>query len=347
VTCFFCHSVDGVDGSHNNPLRLADDDVMRGSIVDPVDNPAHHAAHSPFLDRDRPESSQLCGACHDIVLPNKLHLERTFAEWQGSIFGNGSTQILNCGNCHMAGSSGLAADFAGVKLREVHDHSMPAVDVALTPFAQMEQQLALVKNEVKSGIIAQVCVGATLDKTPITVVLENGFAGHNIPSGATQDRRLWVQLKAFEGDKEIFASGVVPDGTPVTSVAATDPNLWLLRDKLLDKDGKEVHMFWDAHSIESELLPQASSPTDADHQRQRIYQVPLNAGLVDRVELTMFMRPMGLDVLQDLVASGHLDQKYVAAMPTFVALETIEWTAAKLGNGKKTGCYPKDPFSNL
>ena len=26
ITCFFCHAIDAVDGSHNNPLRLAQDD---------------------------------------------------------------------------------------------------------------------------------------------------------------------------------------------------------------------------------------------------------------------------------------------------------------------------------
>ena len=35
VTCYFCHSVTGVEGTHNNPLTLADDGVMRGGITDP------------------------------------------------------------------------------------------------------------------------------------------------------------------------------------------------------------------------------------------------------------------------------------------------------------------------
>src|SRR3954471_21936029 len=35
VTCFFCHSVASVDGTHNAPITLANDNVMRAAIRDP------------------------------------------------------------------------------------------------------------------------------------------------------------------------------------------------------------------------------------------------------------------------------------------------------------------------
>ena len=36
ITCYFCHTVEAVEGAHNNPLALADDLVMRGAYADPV-----------------------------------------------------------------------------------------------------------------------------------------------------------------------------------------------------------------------------------------------------------------------------------------------------------------------
>jgi hypothetical protein len=345
VTCYFCHSVESVDGSHNNPLRLAQDNSMRGAIREPIENTAHLSSYSPHLDRDSPASSSLCGSCHDIVLKNQVHLERTFSEWQASLFGPGKGQTLNCGNCHMEGSSGLAAEYPGVKLREVHDHSMPAVDIALTPFPQQAEQRALVEMEVKSGIIAQICVGATLSTTPVTVVLENSFAGHGIPSGATQDRRLWLQLQAFSKDELIFESGRVEKEQPAVDVAEKDPNMWLFREKALDATGKELHMFWRAEKLEPNLLNAPALLNDQEHQRNRLYEIPLNDGIPDRVVVTMFMRPMGIEILKDLTENGYLNASYQKTIPTFVALNPIEWTAAKLGEGKSTGCFPTDPFS--
>src|SRR6266851_8099700 len=34
VTCYFCHNVDAVIGTHDNPLHLADDTTMRGEYAD-------------------------------------------------------------------------------------------------------------------------------------------------------------------------------------------------------------------------------------------------------------------------------------------------------------------------
>jgi hypothetical protein len=334
VTCYFCHTVDSVDGAHNNPLRLADDDVMRAAIADPVESSAHHSGYSALLDRDSPASAAMCGSCHDIVTPKGVHLERTFSEWQNTQFGNGAVPLLSCSNCHMPGYQAPAADAPGVKVREVHHHSWPAVDVALTPFAEMEAQLALVEDELDSALVAQLCVSPPLASTDIEVVLENAFAGHSFPSGAAQDRRAWVELLAYVGDSVIFESGVALEGEPVAEL--DDPALWLLRDRIFDEQGDEVHMFWEAASYQSELLPQATAP-GAPHTVSRVYSVELGSGTPDRVTLRVLLRPMGLEVLQSLVASGDLES--MPAIPTFVLVDTIEWT---LAGGY--GCVPEGVF---
>jgi hypothetical protein len=59
VTCYFCHTVDRVEGSHNNPLHLANDAIMRGEYADPVKSTAHRSAHSNLHDRDRLESATI------------------------------------------------------------------------------------------------------------------------------------------------------------------------------------------------------------------------------------------------------------------------------------------------
>src|SRR5437879_3477013 len=80
VTCYFCHSIESIDGTHNNPLRLSGDGVMRASIADPFEKGTFHgSAYSPLLDRDRAGSAAACGSCHDIVTPHAAPIERTFA----------------------------------------------------------------------------------------------------------------------------------------------------------------------------------------------------------------------------------------------------------------------------
>ncbi len=335
VTCYFCHSVSAVEGEHNAPLVLADDGVLRGGIAEPVPNGAHASAYSELLDREQLASATLCGSCHDIVTPapHNLHLERTFEEWRQSLFSNPvPDQQQTCGNCHMAGRDGVAADFEGVFLRRVHDHKMVGVDVALTPFPEMEAQRAQIQRDLDTTVRAELCVVERAGETAITVGLENQGAGHGFPSGAAQDRRVWVELTAYDATEAVvFESGVVAEGEPVTAVELGDPNLWRLGDRIFGEAGQEVHMFWEAASVESELLmpPTASAPSDpawTDIHRSRTYLVPTT--LPARVTLRVLVRPMGLDVLQSLVDSGDLDEEYLTKIPTFsLGLAALEWTA--------------------
>src|SRR5215472_14046440 len=34
VTCFFCHTIDAVNGTNDNPLHVSDDNAMRGPLSD-------------------------------------------------------------------------------------------------------------------------------------------------------------------------------------------------------------------------------------------------------------------------------------------------------------------------
>jgi hypothetical protein len=61
VTCFFCHTIDAVTGSHNAAVSLSGDLVMRGEVTNPVENSAHASAYDPLHDRTQLASAGLCG----------------------------------------------------------------------------------------------------------------------------------------------------------------------------------------------------------------------------------------------------------------------------------------------
>ncbi|MEX1362907.1 MAG: multiheme c-type cytochrome, partial [Nannocystaceae bacterium] len=174
VTCYFCHTTESVEGTHNNPLVLSGTRTMLGAISDPVESDAHASAYSAFLDSSTLESSQMCGSCHDVVTPAGIHLERTYAEWQESFFsdvdpltGGPAVFGLSCGSCHMGPpTDGPIADAPGVRAdRRRHAHGMPAVDVALHDWPSAElgpqlraEQLEGIEFQRKSALCASVCV---------------------------------------------------------------------------------------------------------------------------------------------------------------------------------------------
>ena len=334
VTCYFCHNAESVDGTHNNPIRLANDKTMRGSIRDPVESPAHPTAYSELTDGGEFASADLCGSCHDIVLPSppapaEVELERTFREWQDSLFGpNVAPEVkLTCNSCHMFPKKRPAAEKEGLDVpqRTVHTHDFAAVDVALTPFPQMGRQRDLIQEFLDTTLRVDICVEELPGAAIARVTLDNVAVGHFWPSGASQDRRAWVELRAFDAaGTELYSSGVVGDSETVTEVGG--PDLWIFRDTLFGADGQEVHMFWETASLTSTTIPGpvTNDPSDeAFYITHAIREFPspgsgnVIAGAVDRVTVKVRMRPMGFDVLDDLVGSGHLDRAVRDEMPTF------------------------------
>ncbi len=318
ITCAFCHRVDGIgDEPFNNPLTLSDeDDLMRGGIEDPVRTRAHRSMHAPLQDREDRSSAQLCGRCHDVVTPAGVHLERTLVEWEESVFAqDGPSLPLTCGNCHMPGTDGPSTNDTSLPSRRVHDHSMPGVDVAITEFPQRAEQLALVQDELDSVLVGEVCVQPNAGIFSIEGWLENAGAGHAWPSGSGQDRRVWLEVVAYDAaGAEVFSSGVVADDQPVTELA--DPWLWVLRDVMTNAKGAEVHMFWEAADVSSNLLP-AAPTLDPAFFHGLPFEYPAVVSLPARVELRVLMRPMALEVLQSLVDTGHLDGALLAEFPTY------------------------------
>ncbi len=334
VTCYFCHNVVGVDGDHNNMLRLANDTTMRGGIRDAVKPSAHGVEFSPFFDRNDPKSSRLCGSCHDIVTPKGVHLERTFREYSESLFSKPGPSFDTCVGCHMDGREGIVADDPSVRVpqRTVHEHLWPGVDVALTEFPDREAQRIAVECALANGSRI-----FNLDANPIgefRVTLETN-AGHSQPSGSALDRRMWLEFIAYDDDdKVIYASGDTADGELEEKPVGTpghDPDLWMMRDRIYDESGKEVHMFWEAAPSEKYPegfttygLPARKDLTPA-HTLERTYQIP-SLQLPARVTVRVRMRPMGMDVLQDLVDSNDLDPNLLKEVPTFTLHGTaVEW----------------------
>jgi hypothetical protein len=371
VTCYFCHNIESVDATHayNAAVTLANDNVMRGEITNPVANSVHQAKYSELHDEAKPESATLCGACHDIVSPVGGAIERTFTEWQHSAFSglddagpidpNNATTCAQSG-CHMVQSAGKVAIAApGSTLdggapptnRYFHAHDFPAVDQAVTPFAtpalEATEQSRILTN-LQNGLQEALCVAPP---GLVSVVLDTVNLGHNFPSGAAQDRRLWAEVIARDASGNVlYQSGVVPDGVSPVDVGKTDPDMWLMRDCMFGEDGGLVDMFWQGHVPDGNELPPLTAflPNAAAYLAHKVRLFPRNGSpLTDAdggyvmpasVTLRLRLQPIGIDVLNDLVDSGDLDAGFVASLPPSIDVPfvlpdggtdtTLTWTAA-------------------
>ena len=234
-------------------------------------------------------------------------------------------------------------------VRRVHDHRMAGVDVALIDFPQRDDQRAEVQRLLDISLISEICVIERRGGAEVEFYLENLAAGHYFPSGAALDRRVWVELTAQAGGAEVYQSGVVGDGEPVAYL--DDPDLWLLRDEAFDADGNPTHDFWEIADVTREFLPAPTSldPFDPDYVNVHIprrYRVPSPTPL-ESVSARVHLRPIGFDLLDELIGDGWLDPAIRDAMPTFtLGGGALVWTpeAAELRisplSGREARCVP-------
>jgi nitrate/TMAO reductase-like tetraheme cytochrome c subunit len=336
VTCYFCHNVDAVYGIHNGAVHIADDSVLRADISDPRDNTAHDSMYSALHDGAQPQAASMCGACHDVTTVTNVDIERTYAEWQGAIYAKNTPQtLLTCSGCHMPSSQAPASDQPNMPVRAVHSHATPGVDVSLTS-SLADAQKVLVQQNLDPALVAKLCVTPPGNGPTVTATLDDAFVGHDWPSGATHDRRAWLELIAYQGTNVIFSSGVVADQQDVLTI--NDPNLWIFRERLLDASGNEVKFMWQAVKTDGTFLtPSVTNDPNAPgyyHALSHTYDVPPNA---DKITMRLRVITIGYDVIDSLIASGDLAAALRANVPVFTLAGTsLTWTTA---NG--FGCVPQ------
>lgn len=331
VTCVACHQIAEVTALHNGGLTWEFDTTVRGAIADPIETHAHESMASPLLDGRTHQSAGACGACHDVDVGG-VAIERTYAEWSDSVFAS-DVGTLSCAGCHMPGRSGVAA--RGERTRRIHDHSMPGIDVALTPWPFVDEQRALITRDLSGVLAAKLCAAPTGGGIAFTVTLDNVLGGHAFPSGVTHARRAWVELRAEEAGVVSFETGAfgATDRVPLD-----DPLVWALGTRFLGATGTEVDWAWQTAAVDSQLLSPAVTrdPTDPRfyHSVSRTFVI---LGAPDRVQLAVHVQPVARETLDKLVAAGELDPAVRGAGTMFTLEGTQrEWQRARDG----FGCAP-------
>ena len=209
VTCYFCHAAASLPAGHednNDPLVLATDNSLFGPFDDPAPGTPHKGLYSPLLDGLTLASASMCGSCHDIQNMQGAHVERTFHEWQSTLFAGARGGRLR----RMPHGRPRRPRVASHDARAATSRPcFPAVDLPATPFPpeapQNEAQRAAAQALLDTVVQSTLCWNPLTSRFELT--LDNVASGHAFPSGATPDRRAWVEIAAYAGDQTVYTSG--------------------------------------------------------------------------------------------------------------------------------------------
>ncbi len=221
VTCVVCHQA----VSHGQPIGNTNLDI---DLTAPMQGPFADAAMKghPSVKGEIIDTPELCGSCHDVFNFPGLRIEEAFTEYKSSPAADAG---IRCQDCHMGPTPGVVSERTIGKAavidgneelpdRELSNHrfvgpdyslidNFPYADTAASETAQTEMAEridVLLKNAVK---ISDVYTEEGGDETLLMVVIESLTSGHNVPTGFTSERQLWVEVTAREGDEVVFSSG--------------------------------------------------------------------------------------------------------------------------------------------
>jgi nitrate/TMAO reductase-like tetraheme cytochrome c subunit len=260
VSCDACHAMTSVLEPVNGHAVLAPDGVRHGPIRDPQPTTAHASAYSPLH-----EDSLLCGVCHAVTNPKHARIEETYGEWQHSTFSQPGGKT--CQGCHMPASRGPAV--VGGPERTLHRHTFVGVDVSLvepTAFPGYQRSRELAQALLEES--CEVSLKADPHHHQLQVWLHN-LAGHALPSGASAERQLWVELLVRDADgKEVFETGTLDELGDLRDEHSTrpdtDPQLIVYYQQLLDdprltnplsnQAPRFVSLPWEANSMINHVI---------------------------------------------------------------------------------------------
>jgi hypothetical protein len=287
VTCDFCHQVTALGAPLSNTSQvLTPDGTKRAQLADSK-SPAHKTASSPIY-----ASAEFCGSCHDVSHPvNGMHLETAYSEWKASPY---AKQGIVCQECHMDPQPGTAG--AGGKQRDkIYMMSFAGGNAGIGSKSAAEQML---RSAARIDVQAPDQTGGGDDN--VTVTVRNVGAGHFLPTGLTEVRKMWLEVRFVDGTGAVIATKRHDYGTV-----------------LKDAKGNHPVELWDAAGVYSDdRIPPQGASTLAFPLPKTSGPVSVVASLLYRSASEDFASSAHVTLPTTLMASARQD---IAAAPGYVS----------------------------
>ncbi|MBI3593071.1 MAG: hypothetical protein HY099_06300 [Nitrospirae bacterium] len=274
VTCDFCHTIKGYAGESpgNGNFVSEPSDTKLGPFVSASN---WHRSYSELHTK-----SEFCAICHNAVNRHSIEIKSTYTEWKDSRY---AKEGIQCQDCHMNAKgfltggrpvyeSGEAALMSGVQTprrERLYTHQFPGAH-------SKTQVVGALTLTVETGRVN----ASPGNETTVNVLVNNSRTGHKFPSGSADIRLLWLDIKAYAGDKPVpvTVSDAGADTYGLTGKGAFDQEILgndipdgkrIYRAVFIDKKGKQTLSSYNAAKIVFD------NRLNADEVRKEVYHIKI------------------------------------------------------------------------
>ena len=312
ATCEGCHRVSEIvrpfNSGHlideNGPIRGPNERMGRFHAVE--ENPAFR-------------QSMFCGGCHDVFTPDMVQLESPYAEWENSPSAEAGQ---TCQECHMPTYEGRVATLDDLPIRnDLHLHKFLGIDdIATTdaPQSSVDRVLAFLRTSADLEINVEETIISPGASFVSNYTVTNLIQGHNLPTGSTFFRQLWLHIQVADADGTVLyetgetdENGDLRDGFGTSEEA--DPDLMIFNSELKDADGQRTLRPWRTvtHEPNNTLAPGESRTLNVTINVPENVQSPLTirAEVLFRSFPPHLLRDLGLNEYASKLRSAVLIEK--------------------------------------
>jgi len=331
IFCNWCHNINEVKHIGNARYEVTpgggedDPSTMLGPLKDSSSD-FHPTKYSKLHTK-----SEFCGLCHNVShAANKLPFEQTYDEWKHSPYNTGNPETtVNCQDCHMRQKPGIpatgktrrpdnpgkAAD-DGPDRKHVWTHYFVGANAMATKLLKSDMHAQMAVERLKNAADLELIKSSSYRKNEIShflVKVINSGAGHYLPTGITEIRQMWLDVKIIDTrGKIVFRSGSLDNKGNI------DENAVLYHTQLGNEKGEPVLNV----ALADRILYDHRIPPRGYMIEKYTFQIPSDAVSPLTVEATLKYRSVSQSLARELL--GDIASE-IPVVDMFNLVEKIEF----------------------
>lgn len=310
IFCNWCHNINEVkhigDAGYEVDAGGGVDDpsTMLGPLKDATSD-FHPVKYSELHTK-----SEFCGLCHNVShVVNKKQFEATYDEWKNSPYNTGNPETtVNCQDCHMRQRPGVpstgkterpdnpgkAAD-SGPDRKHIWTHYFVGGNAIITKLLGSEVNAKMAVERLQNAADLEIIKSGSYKKgglANIKIKVTNSGAGHYLPTGLTQVRQMWLDVKITDAKgKTIFRSGTLDKNGTI------DENAVIYHTQLGNEKGEPVINF----ALADRILYDYRIPPKGYIIEKYVFNVPSDAVSPLKIEATLKYRSISQSLANTLL----------------------------------------------
>jgi mono/diheme cytochrome c family protein len=253
IFCNWCHNISEVKhlGDAGYEVEPGGGEDAPSTMLGPFKDST--SDYHPTKYSELHTKSEFCGLCHNVShAANKLPIEQTYDEWKNSPYNTGNPETtVNCQDCHMRQRPGIpstgkterpdnfgkACDM-GPDREHIWTHYFVGANALVTKLLGSEVHAQMALERLRNAADLEIIKSDSYEKNELSFIkikVINSGAGHYLPTGLTEIRQMWLEIKITDAQgKTILNSGSLDENGKI------DENAVLYHTVLGNEKGEPV-----------------------------------------------------------------------------------------------------------